>query len=51
MSLFIASLALEGDLLSAGKIGAILGSAVSAVLGVLALISFLPAQPLRPSEG
>jgi NhaA family Na+:H+ antiporter len=51
MSLFIASLALEGDLLSAGKIGAILGSAVSAVLGVLALISFLPAQPQWPSEG
>jgi NhaA family Na+:H+ antiporter len=41
MSLFIAGLALEGDLLEAGKIGTLTGSGVSAVLGSLLLLLFL----------
>ncbi len=41
MSLFIAGLALEGDLLAAGKIGTLLGSALSAVLGLGLLLYFL----------
>ena len=45
MSLFIAGLALEGNLLTAGKIGTLLGSTVSAVLGLGLLLAFLP----RPS--
>jgi NhaA family Na+:H+ antiporter len=44
MSLFIGSLALEGTLLDAGKIGTLAGSLVSAVLGLVVLISFLPAS-------
>lgn len=42
MSLFIASLALEGDLLEAGKVGTLCGSAISAVLGMTLLVIFLP---------
>lgn len=42
MSLFIAGLALEGELLEAGKIGTLLGSAASAVLGLALLAWFLP---------
>lgn len=42
MSLFIAGLALEVDLLDAGKIGTLTGSAVSAVLGSFLLLLFLP---------
>jgi len=41
MSLFIAGLALEGDLLAAGKIGTLIGSAISAVLGIGLLWCFL----------
>lgn len=37
MSLFIASLALEGDSLSAGKIGTLLGSTIGAVAGLATL--------------
>lgn len=37
MSLFIAGLALEGETLAAGKVGTFLGSAASAVLGLLIL--------------
>lgn len=40
MSLFIAGLALQGDLLAAGKIGTLIGSALSAVIG-MALLSYL----------
>ena len=46
MSLFIASLALEGGLLSAGKIGTLIGSAISAILGLATLWLALP-QPGR----
>lgn len=42
MSLFIASLALEGDLLSAGKIGTLIGSATSAIFGLATLWLTLP---------
>jgi NhaA family Na+:H+ antiporter len=41
MSLFIAGLALEGDLLAAGKIGTLTGSALSAGLGTALLLRFL----------
>lgn len=37
MALFIAGLALEGDLLAASKVGILLGSGISAVLGMLLL--------------
>ncbi|MCI0685289.1 MAG: Na+/H+ antiporter NhaA [Gemmataceae bacterium] len=42
MSLFIAGLALDANLLDAGKIGTLTGSAISAVLGCVLLLSFLP---------
>jgi len=48
MSLFIASLALKDSLLDAGKIGVLTGSALSAILGSLLLIVFLPRQPHSP---
>ena len=41
MSLFIAGLALEAELLTAGKIGTLLGSALSAILGAGLLLYFL----------
>ena len=44
MSLFIASLAFEGALLEESKIGILLGSAVSAVLGCLLLWIFPPGR-------
>lgn len=47
MSLFIASLALEADELSAGKIGTISGSVVSAILGMALLRFSLPARRLE----
>ena len=40
MSLFVAGLALKGDLLDAGKSGILVGSVVSAVLGVALLVYF-----------
>lgn len=46
MSLFIAALALDGDLLDAGKVGTLLGSTLSAVLGLGLLLFFLP-RPTR----
>jgi NhaA family Na+:H+ antiporter len=49
MSLFIASLALEGELLDAGKIGTLAGSAVSATVGCLLLRAFLPPAAARQS--
>ncbi len=42
MSLFIAGLALDRELLDAGKIGTLAGSALSALLGILLLLKFLP---------
>lgn len=42
MSLFIADLGLEGSLLDAGKIGTLAGSTISAGLGLMLLLAFLP---------
>lgn len=57
MSLFIAGLALNGELLVAAKIGTLLGSTVSAILGSILLVLFLRhGQPtleetvIRPDE-
>ena len=47
MSLFIAGLGLEGDELRAGKIGTLLGSALSAILGLGLLLYFLPPDASR----
>ncbi len=47
MALFIAGLALEGDLLDAAKIGIIGGSFLAALLGILLLLSVLP----KPAKG
>jgi NhaA family Na+:H+ antiporter len=49
MSLFIAGLALDGELLDAGKIGTLTGSALSALLGSLLLFAFLP-RPASPNN-
>jgi NhaA family Na+:H+ antiporter len=54
MSLFVAGLALEGELLEAGKLGTLAGSAMSAMLGCGLLVGFLPAHvpndDLNPAE-
>lgn len=50
MSLFIAGLALQGDLLAAGKIGTLFGSAFSAALGAVLLLCFL-GRKQRESAG
>jgi len=50
MSLFIAGLALEGELLTAGKIGTLLGSALSAIFGVGLLLYFLHRDNVLPSR-
>ena len=42
MSLFVAGLAFDQDLLDEGKIGILAGSAISAILGCLLLWLFLP---------
>jgi Na+:H+ antiporter, NhaA family len=44
MSLFVAGLALDGELLDAAKVGTLGGSAISAVLGCTLLLMFLPRQ-------
>lgn len=49
MSLFIAALALEADLLDAGKVGTLIGSTVSATLGLTLLVVFLPSPPVHRS--
>jgi NhaA family Na+:H+ antiporter len=48
MALFIAELALEGDLLDVAKLGVVVGSVVSAVLGMSMLLSFLPKRGYAP---
>jgi NhaA family Na+:H+ antiporter len=42
MALFIAGLALEGELLDAAKVGVLGGSALAAILGMLVLVIVLP---------
>jgi len=50
MAIFIASLALEGVLLSAAKVGILAGSAASAVFGGIVLLAALPkTQPVGES--
>jgi NhaA family Na+:H+ antiporter len=46
MAIFIASLALEGNLLDAAKVGIIVGSFLSAIVGVTILVILLP----KPSQ-
>jgi NhaA family Na+:H+ antiporter len=50
MSLFIAQLALRGELLDAGKVGTLAGSLISAVVGLILLVCFLPAPPAAKAE-
>lgn len=45
MSLFVAALALPADQLSAGKVGTLTGSVLSAILGSGLLLWFLPRKP------
>ncbi|MHC4178524.1 MAG: Na+/H+ antiporter NhaA, partial [Planctomycetota bacterium] len=45
MALFIASLALEGDLLNTAKIGVLAGSLLSAIAGMILLVVLLPKTP------
>jgi NhaA family Na+:H+ antiporter len=52
MAIFISSLALEGAVLSAAKVGILVGSIASAVCGVIVLVVFLPAaSPSAPPQG
>ena len=51
MALFIAGLALEGDLLSAAKVGVLIASAFAAVLGTGLLRWLLPINPETPGIG
>lgn len=46
MSIFIAGLALEDELLVAGKVGTLIGSSLSAAIGLLLLHLFLPKSPV-----
>jgi Na+/H+ antiporter NhaA len=48
MSLFIAGLALEGDLLTAGKVGTLTGSLISAAVGSAVLLIVLRRGEGRP---
>lgn len=50
MSLFIAGLALPADLLDAGKIGTLMGSMISAIIGSLLLWVYLPKRPKEGEE-
>ena len=51
MSLFIAGLALQDPHLHEAKIGILVGSAISAVLGCLLLLKFLPRSACLGSDG
>jgi NhaA family Na+:H+ antiporter len=48
MSIFIAGLALQGNLLDDGKIGTLVGSTISAVLGCVLLLMFMPKRLEAP---
>lgn len=52
MSLFVAGLALQGDMLEAGKLGTLMGSTVSAILGCVILLFSLrkPAEDFAHSD-
>jgi len=49
MAIFIANLALRGDLLDAAKVGILVGSALSGAVGVILLLVFLP-KPCAGTE-
>jgi NhaA family Na+:H+ antiporter len=51
MSLFIAALALDGEALSAGKLGTLVGSAVSVALGVGVLVALSARRPRDDGRG
>ncbi len=48
MSIFIAGLALPGFLLDEGKIGTLVGSTISAILGCVLLLLFMPSPSETP---
>jgi NhaA family Na+:H+ antiporter len=48
MAIFIASLALKGNLLGAAKVGIIVGSFLSAIIGLAALVLLLPKSSAHP---
>ncbi len=48
MSIFIAGLALQGTMLDDGKIGTLVGSMISAILGCVLLLMFMPKRPEVP---
>ena len=50
MSIFIAGLALNDDLLSAAKVGILLGSTLAAVLGMVLLLATLPRATAAAAE-
>ena len=50
MSLFVASLGLEGRLLDGAKIGVLAGSAISAVAGFMVLLIYLPRVDRTPAR-
>ena len=50
MALFIASLALAGELLDAAKIGILIGSLLAALIGSALLLISLPARPAGSAE-
>lgn len=47
MALFIAGLALEGDLLDTAKVGVLAGSVLSAIVGMVLLLLLLPKTPRK----
>ena len=47
MALFIASLALEGELLDSAKVGIIGGSVIAGIIGVCLLLATLPENPVK----
>lgn len=49
MAIFIASLAMAGDMLDSAKVGVLAGSVTSTIVGVILLIVFLP-QKVQESE-
>lgn len=48
MSIFITGLALQGQLLDEGKTGVLIGSAISAILGYVLLLMFMPKRSETP---
>lgn len=51
ISIFIAGLALKGHLLDEGKIGTLAGSTISAILGCVLLLMFMPPKRSEATVG